>query len=105
MKFKIPGDEVYSLKTVVHDVIMLRDEAFKKEKYGPFCLHMSRQWEEELDSDYIIHPTAGPVTTLRERILQIGYDSSCAIVEVIVVDYLPPWSVVLYEKCIESNKE
>lgn len=68
-----PTDSGWTPKTLVDEVLAMRDLAYAKYFYGPFMLYHSSDWDRYLDNDYWMGDETGtanmtPSRTLRGRL-------------------------------------
>jgi len=80
---------------VLADVIAMKAASVNDRHYGPWVLYIPTAYETVMDGDY--STATSTVTTLRERILQIG-----GIQDVKVADFLTADNVVLVEMSPET---
>lgn len=62
-------------QTTVDEVLAMRDQLFAANRYGPFILYHSTDWDRYLDNDYAFTNSTGwaaaPNKTLRQRLKEI----------------------------------
>lgn len=80
---------------IVNDVIAMKQESINDRHYGPWVLYIPTAYESVLDEDY--STSTSTVTTVRERIMQIG-----GIESIKVNDFLSANNVLLVELSRET---
>jgi len=70
-------------KTIVDQVLTLKQTAINAKHYGPYCLYIPTGYETVLDGDY---DATTPGTTIRERILKISGITSIKVVDTLTAD-------------------
>lgn len=92
-----PTDVGWTPKTLVQEILAMRQKLTEAYHYGPYFLYMGTAWDAYLDEDY--SDDKGD-NTLRERLAKID-----SVDEVRTLDHLPGFEILIVQKTSDVVRE
>jgi uncharacterized linocin/CFP29 family protein len=86
----LPTAGGWTPKTLLTEIMAMRQQAYDKGYIGPFILYVSPNWDTYLDADY--SDVKGDIT-LRDRILKLS-----GIDDIVTLDYLSGYRVMMVQR-------